>query len=57
MFVGSYDYNLHCVDAQTGKMKEAVTTAEESVKIAKEKDPKANTSALEKMIADWKSKM
>jgi hypothetical protein len=43
--------------AQTGKMKEAVTTAEESVKIAKEKDPKANTRALEKMIADWKSKM
>jgi hypothetical protein len=38
-------------------MKEAVTTAEESVKIAKEKDPKANTSPLEKMIADWKSKM
>jgi hypothetical protein len=43
--------------AQTGKVKEAVAIAEESVKIAKEKDPKANTRALEKMIADWKSKM
>ena len=31
-------------------------TAEEAVKIAKAKNPKANTSMLEKMIADWKSK-
>jgi hypothetical protein len=42
--------------AQSGKFDNAVTTAEEAVKIAKAKDPKANTSGLEKMIADWKAK-
>lgn len=42
--------------AQTGKVNDAIATAEEAVKIAKEKDPKANTSGLEKMIADWKTK-
>jgi hypothetical protein len=42
--------------AQTGKFKEAVTTAEEAIRIAREKDPKANTSYLEKLISDWKAK-
>ncbi|MGD1044445.1 MAG: DUF2911 domain-containing protein [Bacteroidota bacterium] len=42
--------------AQTGKVDEAIAIAEEAVKIVKEKDPKANTSGLEKMIADWKAK-
>ncbi len=42
--------------AQSGKVREAIWTAEEAVKIAKAKDPKANTSGLEKMIADWKLK-
>ena len=28
----------------------------EAVKIAKAKDPKANTRRLEKLIADWKAK-
>jgi hypothetical protein len=42
--------------AQTGKIDNAIATAEEAVKIAKAKDPKANTSGLEKMIADWKTK-
>jgi hypothetical protein len=42
--------------AQSGKFKDAIMTAEEAVKIAKAKDPKANTSMLEKMITDWKSK-
>ena len=42
--------------AQTGKVNDAIVTAEEAVKIAKAKDPKANTSGLEKMIADWKTK-
>ena len=42
--------------AQTGKVKDAIATAEEAVKIAKAKDPKANTSGLEKMITDWKAK-
>jgi hypothetical protein len=42
--------------AQTGKVGDAIATAEEAVKIAKEKDPKANTSGLEKMIEDWKAK-
>lgn len=43
--------------AQTGKVKEAIATAEEAVKTAKAKDPKANTSALEKLIADWTAKL
>jgi hypothetical protein len=42
--------------AQTGKINDAIVSAEEAVKIAKAKDPKANTSGLEKMIADWKAK-
>jgi len=42
--------------AQSGKVNDAITTAEEAVKIAKAKDPKANTSGLEKLISDWKSK-
>jgi hypothetical protein len=42
--------------AQTGKIDNAIATAEEAVKIAKAKDPKANTSGLEKMIGDWKAK-
>ena len=42
--------------ALTGKTDNAIATAEEAVKIAKAKDPKANTSGLEKMIADWKAK-
>jgi hypothetical protein len=41
--------------AQAGKYKEAVKVAEEAVKTAKAKDPKADTSVLEKMIADWKA--
>ena len=41
---------------QTGKVNDAIATAEEAVKIAKAKDPKANTSGLEKMITDWKAK-
>ena len=42
--------------AQTGKVDDAIAIAEEAAKIAKEKDPKANTSGLEKMIEDWKAK-
>jgi hypothetical protein len=42
--------------ALTGKTDNAIATAEEAVKIAKAKDPKANTSGLEKMITDWKTK-
>ena len=42
--------------AQSGKFDNAIATAEEAVKVAKAKDPKANTSGLEKMIADWKVK-
>jgi hypothetical protein len=42
--------------AQAGKSKDAIAVAEEAVKMAKGKDPKANTSALEKMIVDWKAK-
>jgi hypothetical protein len=42
--------------AQSGKFDDAVAAAEEAVKVAKAKDLKANTSGLEKMIADWKAK-
>jgi len=42
--------------AQAGKFKDAVAVAEEAMKLAKAKDPKADTSGLEKMIADWKTK-
>jgi hypothetical protein len=42
--------------AQTGKIDNAIAAAEEAVKLAKAKDPKANTSGLEKMITDWKAK-
>jgi Protein of unknown function (DUF2911). len=42
--------------AQIGKVNDAIAIAEEAVRVAKAKDPKANTSTLEKMIVDWKSK-
>ena len=42
--------------AQSGKINDAIAIAEEAVRVAKAKDPKANTSLLEKMIVDWKSK-
>lgn len=42
--------------AQAGKPEEAIATAEEAVKLSKQRDPKANTSALEKLISDWKAK-
>jgi hypothetical protein len=42
--------------AQLGKVNDAIATAEEAVRVAKAKDPKANTNTLEKMIVDWKSK-
>ncbi|RPI00993.1 MAG: DUF2911 domain-containing protein [Ignavibacteriae bacterium] len=42
--------------AQAGKVSDAIATAEEAVKIAKAKDPKANTGGLEKLISDWKTK-
>ena len=42
--------------AQTGKYADAITAAEEAMKLAKAKDQKANTSGLEKMITDWKAK-
>jgi hypothetical protein len=42
--------------AQLGKVNDAIAIAEDAVRVAKAKDPKANTSGLEKMIADWKSK-
>ena len=42
--------------AQAGKLDEAISTAEEAVKLAKQLNPKANTSRLEKQISDWKGK-
>jgi len=37
-----------------GKKADAIATAEEAVKLAKAKDPKANTEGLEKLIQGWK---
>lgn len=40
--------------AETGKKTEAITTAERAIAVSKATDPKANTSALEKRLAEWK---
>jgi hypothetical protein len=42
--------------AASGKTADAITVAEEAMKVAKTKDPKADVGGLEKMIAEWKSK-
>ncbi len=42
--------------AQAGKTAEAIALAEEAVKLAQAKDPKANVSGLEKLIQGWKGK-
>jgi hypothetical protein len=40
--------------AKGGDLKAAVGVAEEAIKVAKARDPKANTEALEKLIGGWK---
>ncbi len=42
--------------AATGKTDDAIKTGEEAIKVGKEQDPKLNSSALEKLINDWKMK-
>ncbi|HEY6951492.1 MAG TPA: DUF2911 domain-containing protein [Bacteroidota bacterium] len=42
--------------AQSGNVDNAVKTGEEAIKIGKDQDPKLDTAAFEKMIADWKSR-
>jgi hypothetical protein len=42
--------------AAAGKTAEAIAVAEEAVKVAKAKDPKADVGGLEKMMTEWKSK-
>ena len=42
--------------AKSGKVAEAITLGEEAVKMAKAKDAKANTSALEALVTAWKAK-
>ncbi len=42
--------------AKTGNTASAITVAEEAMKLAKAKDPKANTEALEALLAGWKMK-
>jgi tetratricopeptide (TPR) repeat protein len=42
--------------AEAGKVDDAIATAEEAVKLAKQRNPNANTSGLEKRISDWKAK-
>ncbi len=44
------------LQAQAGKYAEAIETAREAIKAGKEKDQKFDTSAAEKLIADWKAK-
>lgn len=41
--------------AETGKKAEAVAAAQRAVTVAKAANPKANTSELEKRIAEWKN--
>lgn len=41
--------------AETGKKAEAIKTAERAIAVAKAANPKANTTTLEKRIADWKA--
>ena len=43
--------------AKDGKMKEAVATAEKAIAVGKANDPPTDTSALEKMMADWTKSM
>jgi hypothetical protein len=42
--------------AKMGKTADAVALGEEALKLAKAKDPKANTQALESLISGWKTK-
>ena len=42
--------------AGQGKYKEAITLAEESMKLAKAQNPAANVTATEQLITDWKKK-
>jgi len=42
--------------AQAGKTADAIATAEEAVKLAQAKDPKANVDGLQKLIQGWKGK-
>lgn len=42
--------------ADSGKTADAITTAEKALQIAQTMNPKPNTSALEKRLADWKAK-
>lgn len=42
--------------AETGKTAEAISTGEKALQIAQTMNPKPNTSALEKKLAEWKAK-
>jgi hypothetical protein len=42
--------------ADSGKIAEAITTAEKALQIAQTMNPKPNTAALEKKLAEWKAK-
>ena len=42
--------------AAAGKTADAITTAEEAVKAAKAKDPKADVSSIEKLLGEWKGR-
>jgi hypothetical protein len=41
--------------AATGKKAEAIATAEKAIQVGKAATPAANTTSLEKMLADWKA--
>jgi len=43
------------LQAETGKKAEAIGNAEKAIKVAKAADPKANTTQLEKRLAEWKA--
>lgn len=44
------------LQADSGKTAEAIATAEKALSVAAAANPKPNTSALEKRLAEWKSK-
>lgn len=41
--------------AESGKKQEAIAVAEKAIQVGKASTPAANTSGLEKMLADWKA--
>ena len=48
--------NLKRYLAKQGDVKGAIETATRAIEVGKAADPKTDTAALEKLIAEWKAK-